>query len=164
MTGANGDRPFFAYSTNYLVDLDNAIIVDVEATAPIRQAEVGDAERVGERDVAQGVRAGAAHGAGHVGHTIMDDVIDYKGWLRKRGRSAGFETPALVDGDIDQHRTRAHGLQHRARDQLWRCGTRYQGSADHEVDIYLLDRAGTDLLGRAVPASVALWLPWWPVL
>jgi transposase len=40
-TGANGDRPFFAYSTNYLVDLENAIIVDVEATAPIRQAEVG---------------------------------------------------------------------------------------------------------------------------
>ncbi|GHE00520.1 hypothetical protein GCM10008024_12350 [Allgaiera indica] len=40
-TGANGDRPFFAYSTNYLVDLDNAIIVDVEATVPIRQAEVG---------------------------------------------------------------------------------------------------------------------------
>ncbi|WP_166461818.1 transposase [Paracoccus alkanivorans] len=36
-----GDRPFFAYSTNYLVDLDNAIIVDVEATVPIRQAEVG---------------------------------------------------------------------------------------------------------------------------
>ena len=40
-TGANGDRPFFAYSTNYLVDLDNAILVDVEATVPIRQAEVG---------------------------------------------------------------------------------------------------------------------------
>ena len=38
-TGANGDRPFFAYSTNYLVDLDNAVIVDVDATAPIRQAE-----------------------------------------------------------------------------------------------------------------------------
>jgi len=41
LTGANGDRPFFAYSTNYLVDLSNAVIVDVEATAPIRQAEVG---------------------------------------------------------------------------------------------------------------------------
>ncbi len=39
-TGANGDRPFFAYSANYLVDLDNAVIVDVDATAPIRQAEV----------------------------------------------------------------------------------------------------------------------------
>lgn len=42
-TGANGDRPFFAYSTNYLVDLENAVIVDVEATAPIRQAEAGAA-------------------------------------------------------------------------------------------------------------------------
>jgi transposase len=41
LTGANGDRPFFACSTNSLVDLDNAIIVDAEATAPIRQAEVG---------------------------------------------------------------------------------------------------------------------------
>lgn len=40
-TGANGDRAFFAYSTNYLVDLDNAVIVDVDATAPIRQAETG---------------------------------------------------------------------------------------------------------------------------
>ena len=40
-TGANGDRPFFAYSTNYLVDLDNAVIVDVDATSPIRQAETG---------------------------------------------------------------------------------------------------------------------------
>jgi len=45
-TGANGDRAFFAYSTNYLVDLDNAIIVDVEATAPIRQAEVGAAREM----------------------------------------------------------------------------------------------------------------------
>jgi transposase len=43
-TGANGARAFFAYSTNYLVDLENAIIVDVEATAPIRQAEAGAAQ------------------------------------------------------------------------------------------------------------------------
>jgi transposase len=43
-TGANGDRAFFAYSTNYLVDLQNAVIVDVEATAPIRQAESGAAQ------------------------------------------------------------------------------------------------------------------------
>ena len=42
-TAANGDRPFYAYSTNYLVDLDHAVIVDVEATAPIRQAEAGAA-------------------------------------------------------------------------------------------------------------------------
>jgi hypothetical protein len=48
-TSANGDRPFFAYSTNYLVDLDHAIIVDVEATVPIRQAEVGSVRQMLDR-------------------------------------------------------------------------------------------------------------------
>jgi hypothetical protein len=48
-TAANGDRPFYAYSTNYLVDLDHAVIVDVEATAPIRQAEAGAAMDMIER-------------------------------------------------------------------------------------------------------------------
>lgn len=48
-TSANGDRPFFAYSTNYLVDLDHAVIVDVEATVPIRQAEVRSVRQMLER-------------------------------------------------------------------------------------------------------------------
>jgi transposase len=48
-TAANGDRPFYAYSTNYLVDLEHAVIVDVEATAPIRQAEAGAAMDMIER-------------------------------------------------------------------------------------------------------------------
>ena len=39
-------KPFFAYSANYLVDLDNAIVVDVEATTAIRQAEVTAAKRM----------------------------------------------------------------------------------------------------------------------
>ncbi len=42
-TGAKKAYSIFAYSTNYLVDLENAIILDVEATAPIRQAEVNAA-------------------------------------------------------------------------------------------------------------------------
>lgn len=48
-TAANGDRPFYAYSTNYLVDLEHAVIVDVEPTAPIRQAETGAAMDMIER-------------------------------------------------------------------------------------------------------------------
>ena len=48
-TGANGGLAFFAYATNYLIDLDNAIIVDVEATTAIRQAEVTAAKRMIER-------------------------------------------------------------------------------------------------------------------
>lgn len=48
-TGAHGGQAFFAYSTNYLIDIDNAIIVDVEATTAIRQAEVLAAKRMIER-------------------------------------------------------------------------------------------------------------------
>jgi hypothetical protein len=40
-------QAFFAYSTNYLIDVDNGIIVDVEATTAIRQAEVLAAKRAG---------------------------------------------------------------------------------------------------------------------
>lgn len=48
-TGAHGGQAFFAYSANYLVDLDNAIIVDVEASTAIRQAEVTAAKSMIER-------------------------------------------------------------------------------------------------------------------
>jgi len=40
---------FFAYATNYLVDTENAIIVDVEATRAIRTAEVGAARTMIDR-------------------------------------------------------------------------------------------------------------------
>ena len=50
-TGAHGGQAFFAYSTNYLIDADNAIIVDVEATTAIRQAEVLAAKRMIERSI-----------------------------------------------------------------------------------------------------------------
>lgn len=39
-TGAHGGPALFAYSTNYLIDLDHAVIVDVEATTAVRRAEV----------------------------------------------------------------------------------------------------------------------------
>lgn len=48
-TVAHGGQAFFAYTANYLIDLDHAIIVDVEATTAIRQAEVRAAKRMIER-------------------------------------------------------------------------------------------------------------------
>ena len=48
-TGALKGHAFFAYATNYLVDTDNAIIVDVETTRAIRQAEVGAARTMIDR-------------------------------------------------------------------------------------------------------------------
>jgi hypothetical protein len=35
----------YAYSNNYLIDLKHAVIMDVEATTTVRQAEVGAARR-----------------------------------------------------------------------------------------------------------------------
>ncbi len=48
-TGAHKGHAFFAYATNYLIDTDHGVIVDVEATRAIRQAEVGAARTMIER-------------------------------------------------------------------------------------------------------------------
>jgi hypothetical protein len=47
---AAADTPaVYAYSDNYLVDLKNAVIMDVEATTAVRQAEVGAAKTMLDR-------------------------------------------------------------------------------------------------------------------
>src|SRR5476649_1623678 len=48
-TGAHKGPAFFAYSDNYLIDVKFGIIVDVEASRAIRQAEVGAARTMIER-------------------------------------------------------------------------------------------------------------------
>jgi IS5 family transposase len=48
-TGALRGPAFFAYATNYLIDTQDAVIVDVEATRAIRQAEVGAARTMIDR-------------------------------------------------------------------------------------------------------------------
>ena len=52
-TAANKGPAFFAYTTNYLIDLEHAVIVDVEASTAVRPAELTAArtmiERVRER-------------------------------------------------------------------------------------------------------------------
>src|SRR6188508_893587 len=48
-TGAHKGHAFFAYADNYLIDLKTPVIVDVEATRAIRQAEVGAARTMIDR-------------------------------------------------------------------------------------------------------------------
>jgi len=48
-TGAMRGPAFFAYADNYLVDVKFGVIVDVEATRAIRQAEVGAAKTMIDR-------------------------------------------------------------------------------------------------------------------
>lgn len=48
-TAAQGGQAFFAYCANYLIDLDHAVIVDVEASTAVRQAEMTAAKTMIER-------------------------------------------------------------------------------------------------------------------
>jgi transposase len=48
-TGAHKGPAFFAYANNYLIDVKFGVIVDVEASRAIRQAEVGAARTMIER-------------------------------------------------------------------------------------------------------------------
>lgn len=48
-SAADRGKAYFRYCTNYLVDLDNAVIVDVEPSAPILQAENTAARNMIER-------------------------------------------------------------------------------------------------------------------
>ncbi len=45
-TSAHRGPAFYAYSTNYLIDLDHAVIMDVEASTAVRQAEVTACKRM----------------------------------------------------------------------------------------------------------------------
>jgi transposase len=48
-TGALRNAAFFAYADNYLIDVEHGIIMDVEASRAIRQAEVGASQTMIER-------------------------------------------------------------------------------------------------------------------
>jgi transposase len=50
-TAAHGGQAQFCYATNYLIDVENAVIMDVEATTAVRQAEVTAAKRMIERTI-----------------------------------------------------------------------------------------------------------------
>jgi len=80
-TGANKGLAFFAYATNYLIDLAHAVIVDVEASTAVRQAEVTAArtmiERVRERhDLSpQRLAADTAYGSAE----MLDWLVNEQG-------------------------------------------------------------------------------------
>jgi transposase len=78
-TGAHKGPAFFAYADNYLIDLRFGVIVDVEASRAIRQAEVGAARTMLERTEArfglkpQRLAADSAYGSAPMLHWLVDD-------------------------------------------------------------------------------------------
>jgi transposase len=78
-TGAMRGPAFFAYADNYLVDVKFGIIMDVEASRAIRQAEVGAAKTMIERTEArfnikpERLAADSAYGSASTLHWLVDD-------------------------------------------------------------------------------------------
>jgi len=78
-TGAMRGPAFFAYADNYLIDVKFGIIMDVEATRAIRQAEVGAAKTMIERTEErfglkpERLAADSAYGSGPTLHWLVED-------------------------------------------------------------------------------------------
>ena len=96
-TAANKGPAFFAYATNYLIDLKHAVIVDVEASTAVRPAELTAArtmiERVRERHDLHPDRLAAdtAYGSAEMLEWLVNDqrIAPHIPIIDKSGRTDG---------------------------------------------------------------------------
>jgi len=107
-TAARKGPAFFAYSDNYLIDTDHGVIVDVEATRSIRQAELGATrtmlKRVEEKFDLQPERliADTAYGTGPMLGWLVDrKIAPHIPVFDKAGRSDGTWTRADFEWDAE---------------------------------------------------------------
>ncbi|CUH51169.1 IS1182 family transposase [Shimia marina] len=111
-TAARKGPAFFSYSDNYLIDTDHGVILDVEPTRSIRQAEVGSTKtmllRVKDKFdlVPDWMIADTAYGSGPMLGWLVGRKIDpYIPVIDKAGRPDGSWTRADFewDAEIDQY-------------------------------------------------------------
>ncbi|MGH1413493.1 MAG: IS1182 family transposase [Pelagimonas sp.] len=110
-TAARKGPAFFAYSNNYLIDTDNAVILDVEATRSVRQAELGALQTMLDRTNEtfaihpERIIADTAYGTG----PLLEWLVQKRGIaphipvVEKSGRTDGtFETADFIyNGESD---------------------------------------------------------------
>jgi transposase len=107
-TAARKGPAFFSYSDNYLIDTDNGVILDVEATRSIRQAETGSTrtmlERVKDKFGLHPERliADTAYGTGPMLSWLVDcKIAPHIPVFDKAGRSDGTWTRADFEWDAE---------------------------------------------------------------
>ena len=109
-TGALRNAAFFAYADNYLIDVKFGIIMDVEASRAIRQAEVGASQTMIERTEAtfgikpQWLVADTAYGSAPNLHFLVDEknIEPHVPVIEKSRRDDG--TFSRSDFTYDAHR------------------------------------------------------------
>ena len=109
-TAARKGPAFFSYSTNYLIDTDHSVIVDVEGTRSIRQAEVGSVrtmlDRIKDRHDIDPERliADSAYGSGPMLGWLVDrDINPHIPVLDKAGRTDGTWSRTDFEWDPDNN-------------------------------------------------------------
>ncbi|MFY1708083.1 IS1182 family transposase [Tritonibacter scottomollicae] len=109
-TAARKGPAFFSYSDNYLIDTDHGVIVDVEATRSIRQAEVGSTKTMLERVKAkfdlhpERLIADTAYGtAPMLGWLVDRKIAPLIPVFDKSGRSDGTWTRADFEWDAESN-------------------------------------------------------------
>jgi hypothetical protein len=109
-TAARKGPAFFSYSDNYLIDTDHGVIVDVEATRSIRQAEVGSTKTMLERVKAgfdlhpERLIADTAYGTGPMLGWLVDrKIAPHIPVFDKSGRSDGTWTRADFEWDAENN-------------------------------------------------------------
>ena len=69
---------------------------------------VGQCHDIWKGGIGQGVGRGVRHRSGDVADRVVHDVVDRVDRIFVCRLAAGRKAPSLVDGDVDQHRPRAH--------------------------------------------------------
>lgn len=107
-TGSWTCPAFFSYSDNYLIDTDHGVILDVEATRSIRQAEVGSTKTmltcVKDRFDLHPERliADTAYGSGPMlGWLVEREIAPHIPVIDKAGRSDGTWSRAEFEWDAE---------------------------------------------------------------
>ena len=107
-TAARKGPAFFAYSTNYLIDTDHAVIVDVVATRSIQQAEVGSVRSMLDRVKGtfdlhpERIIADTAYGSGPMLGWLVDrKIAPHIPVIDKAGRSDGTWSRADFEWDAE---------------------------------------------------------------
>jgi len=105
-TAARKGPAFFAYSTTYLIDTDHSVIVDVEATQSIRQAELGSVRSMLDRVKAtfdlhpERIIADTTYGSGPMLGWLVDrKIAPHIPVIDKAGRTDGTWSRADFEWD-----------------------------------------------------------------
>jgi len=109
-TAARKGPAFFAYSNNYLIDTDHGVILDVETTCSIKQAEVGSTKRMLDRvkvrfDLhTERLIADTAYGSGPMLDWLVGrNIAPHIPVIDKAGRSDGTWTRADFEWDTENN-------------------------------------------------------------